>query len=66
MKLTTEMNGVTVQITSNQLVNLTGLTPFMQSLTNANQPKAQAPVVVRRGRGRPPGAKNKPKKGTTK
>lgn len=66
MKLITEVNGVTVQITSSKMLNLSGLTDFMNSLDEGRVVIKLPETPVKRGRGRPPGARNKTKKGVRK
>lgn len=59
MKVTTEVSGVVVEINSTRVLDLGGLTTFMQSLVG-NAPVAATPAApIKRGRGRPAGVKNK-------
>lgn len=59
MRLMTEANGIVVEINSNRMLDLNGLTAFMQSLNGNTQAPQVAAPIVKRGRGRPAGAKNK-------
>jgi hypothetical protein len=59
MKVTTEVNGILVEINATRIVNLSGLNAFIESMGEVKQPAVTVTKPVKRGRGRPPGAKNK-------
>ena len=63
MRVVTEVNGVMVEINSTKMLDLGGLSTFMKSLVGEAPAvvSASKPVVKKRGRGRPAGAKNKAK-----